>query len=133
MRSLSETTSARAESLAATLWSTPLPSMERLRVYDFGGMSRPLRMASLLWNSQGCTGYSFFWDYRIAKLHAHTPGEDISSYNAMSVCRDAVWLHLPMDANEKVASIWQRYESLHSESSLIVSCSYLLASISNIE
>lgn len=79
-------------------------------------------MTSVLCNDPKPTAYSFYWGCRIITIHAHTPGEDLSFYEALKEPWGSLWLHMPLDSNERIVDIWKRHRKFTQEATLIVSC-----------
>jgi hypothetical protein len=86
--------------------------LRRLHWYTVGGGIFSLkRMIPLVLNEPQTTAYSLCCDHRPYTIRAHLPGEhDPYFYDAGSVAaRNAVWLYMPIDKDEKITQIWIRW------------------------
>ncbi|KAJ4311647.1 hypothetical protein N0V84_010326, partial [Fusarium piperis] len=70
---------------------------------------RRFRIASLDFNDPAVTGYSVCFASGIRGIYVHRGGEDLVIYDDIDMyTRDGIWMHMPVDRNERISAIWIR-------------------------
>jgi hypothetical protein len=78
------------------------------------------RTVSFDCNDPAVTGYSVCFMSRIRGIYAHR-GEDLEMYNDVDMyTRKGIWMHMPVDPDERITAIWIRCQDETSHSGLMV-------------
>ncbi|RSL44925.1 hypothetical protein CEP54_014479 [Fusarium duplospermum] len=81
---------------------------------------RRFRTVSFDCNDPAVTGYSVCFMSGIRGIYAHR-GEDLKMYNDVDMyARDGVWMHMPVDPNERISAMWIRCADNTSHSGLML-------------
>ncbi|RSL85538.1 hypothetical protein CEP51_003258 [Fusarium floridanum] len=78
------------------------------------------RIASFDCNDPAVTGYSVCFMSGIRGIYAHREGEELTMYGDVDMyTRKGVWMHMPIDSNERITAIWVRCADNTSHSGLM--------------
>ncbi|KAI1207656.1 uncharacterized protein F4807DRAFT_434053 [Annulohypoxylon truncatum] len=117
--------------LQLNLWSTPMPplALKSLHFHSLTSSIPPInesarltkfRMASFECNNKAITGLSGCWASHMLYFHAHVK-DDNSFYRRMDLRKsDAIWIYVPLDRDESIATVWWRMGQLPPHCALVV-------------
>lgn len=120
-----------ADSDAKYAFDVPLTPKTQLWWFDFRFTVIRSRMAAFFCNDPNTIGYSVLCDRLLYHIRSHVDGDDDVSFYSDLVRPNrhtAVWLHFPVDPEERITEIWARNweDDVYTEdNALIVSLPYL--------
>lgn len=111
------------------LWPTPQHNPEEYRVFQLRKIpefERCVQLNSVTFNAPNVQAYSFYWNFSIITMHAHSRGDSFHSVLSDPRVKGGVWLYMPLDDGEHIVEIWKRKRKMSREVAFIVS--YVLMS-----